>query len=306
MIDLARLLVRYGYAPLMILGINGAAYLVVSRGYSYSLLVPLLVLAFATAFLSERLAPWYDEWNLPHGDDVTNMWHALVYELQNIYAVLMIPFFTWLFQIKPGTLIGLWPREWPIFSQWILAIVITDFGLMFLHLLSHRWPVLWRLHAVHHGVERLYGLNGLVRHPVHQIVDLVVVTGPLAFVGMPVNVSVLLGFAISVQLVVQHSNVAYELGPFRNHLAIGRIHHLHHVNWGKEGDCNFGLFLTLWDRLLGTFKPEPPRPISASDMGVDEVPNFPRGYVEQLVFPLRYIPGQGYRPRVAAVRKSHS
>jgi sterol desaturase/sphingolipid hydroxylase (fatty acid hydroxylase superfamily) len=132
-----------------------------------------------------------------------------------------------------------------------------------------------------------------VRHPLHQIIDMAIVTGPLALVGMPVPVAVLLGFAVSVQLIVQHSNVAYELGPFRNHLAIGRIHHLHHVNWGTEGDCNFGLFFNLWDRLLGTFKAEPPRPITAGDMGIDDVPQFPKSYVEQLVFPFRYKPGVG-------------
>ncbi len=118
-------------------------------------------------------------------------------------------------------------------------------------------------------------------------------TAPLAIAGMPVEVALLLGFAISVQLIIQHSNVAYALGPFRNHLSIGQIHHLHHVNWGKEGDCNFGLFLTVWDRMLGTFHPEPPRAITAGDMGIDEVPNFPKGYMEQLTFPLHYVPGNG-------------
>jgi sterol desaturase/sphingolipid hydroxylase (fatty acid hydroxylase superfamily) len=96
--------------------------------------------------------------------------------------------------------------------------------------------------------------------------------------------------------------VAYELGPFRNHLSIGRIHHLHHVNWGKEGDCNFGLFLTLWDRLLGTFQPEPKRSIRAHDMGIDEVPDFPKSYLEQLAFPFVYRPGSA-RPYIVPMRR---
>ena len=86
-------------------------------------------------------------------------------------------------------------------------------------------------------------------------------------------------------LIVQHSNVDARLGPLQKHLSIGRIHHLHHVNWGTEGDCNFGLLLTVWDKLLGTFQEKPPRPITARDLGVDEVPNFPKGYVEQFLFP---------------------
>jgi len=300
MTELLRPTVRYGYAPFMILGLNGAAYFVVAKGHSYAWLIPLLAIAFGLAHLAEHVSPWYEEWNVPHGDDTANIWHVIVYEIQNINGVLFIPLIAWLTPWEP-----IWPTEWPLWAQLLLGLVIADFGFMFIHYLSHRYPLLWRLHAVHHGVSRLYGFNGLVRHPLHQVVDMVLATGPLALAGMPVNVAVLLGFAISVQLIVQHSNVAYELGPFRNHLSIGRIHHLHHVNWGKEGDCNFGLFLTLWDRLFGTFHAEPPRPITASDMGIDEVPNFPRSYLAQLIFPFAYKPGAGVQDPTAEWEKRH-
>jgi sterol desaturase/sphingolipid hydroxylase (fatty acid hydroxylase superfamily) len=164
---------------------------------------------------------------------------------------------------------------------------------MIMHYISHRYAPLWRLHAVHHGVGRLYGMNGVMRHPLHQVIDMVIANAPLVIIGMPVPVAVMLGFMISITLIVQHSNVDARLGPLQKHLSIGRIHHLHHVNWGTEGDCNFGLLLTIWDRLLGTFHEKPPREITAKDLGVDEVPNFPKGYVEQFLFPLHYKPGQG-------------
>lgn len=289
-------LVRYLYAPFMMLGLNGAAFWIVSQGHSYAWLAPLLLIGFATAFAAERVAPWYEEWNDPHQDDSANLAHIIVYEISNLNGILLIPLIVWLFPFQ-----GIWPNEWPLVVQWIMAILIADFAFMVVHMLSHRFPVLWRLHAVHHGVGRLYGFNGLVRHPLHQVLDMVVATAPLVILGMPVEVAVLLGFSVSVQLIVQHSNVAYVLGPFRNQLSIGRIHHLHHVNWGTEGDCNFGLFLTLWDRVFGTFQAEPSRPIKANDMGIDEIPHFPKSYVEQMIFPFLYEPGAGeperYRPQ---------
>lgn len=281
-------IVRYGYAPFMLLGLNGAAFWMVYQGYHYGWLALLLLMAFVAAHMAERIAPWFDEWNDPHHDDQVNLVHAIVYEGSNINGVLMIPLIVWLFPVN-----GIWPTEWPLIGQVLLAIVIADFAFMFVHWLSHKYPLLWRLHAVHHGVDRLYGFNGLVRHPLHQALDMVVATLPLVLLGMPVQVAVLLGFAVTIQLIVQHSNVAAALGPFRNIMSIGQIHHLHHVNWGKEGDCNFGLFLTLWDRLFGTFHPQPPRPITAADMGIDEVPNFPKSYLEQLIFPFVYKPGEG-------------
>jgi len=283
-----RTLVRYGFVPFMILGLNGAAFWLVVNGYSYGWLAPLLGVALLTVFIAERVSPAYGAWNDDHGDNTASILHAIVYEISNINGVLLIPVIVWLFPFQ-----GIWPTEWPLLAQLLLAVVVADLAFMLVHYWSHRVPLLWRLHAVHHGVPRLYGLNGLVRHPLHQTLDMVVGTAPLVIMGMPVDVAVLLGFVVSIQLLIQHANIDYVLGPFRNHLAIGSLHHLHHVNWGKEGDCNFGLFLTLWDRMLGTFQPEPSHPIQAHDMGVDEVPDFPKGYIQQLIFPFVYTPGAG-------------
>ena len=283
-----RQIVRFGYLPFMLLGLNGAAWFVVAHGFSYLWLAPLLIAAFALTHCAERLLPHFEEWNDHHGDETTNLFHNAVYEASNLSAVLSIPLIVWLFPYQ-----GIWPTEWPLIGQLLLAICIADFAFTILHYLSHRWPVLWRLHAVHHGVNRLVGFNGLVRHPLHQSIDLWLGSAPLVIMGMPMEVGVLLGFAISVQLIVQHSNVAFVLGPLRKHLSVGSVHHLHHVNWGKEGDCNFGLFFTWWDRVLGTFQLEPSRTITAADMGIDEVPDFPKSYVEQLIFPFIYKPGHG-------------
>jgi sterol desaturase/sphingolipid hydroxylase (fatty acid hydroxylase superfamily) len=302
-----RAIVRYGYAPFMMLGLTAAAYFVVSElavagdnPWAYLWLAPLLVLAYATAFGAEKVAPFFGEWNdhHEHGDAPTTVLHILVYEYQSIVGVVLIPVICWLFPFQ-----GLWPTQWPLWAQVIVAFVISDFMFMIMHYISHRYAPLWRLHAVHHGVGRLYGMNGVMRHPLHQVIDMIIANAPLVIIGMPVPVAVMLGFLISITLIVQHSNVDARLGPLQKHLSIGRIHHLHHVNWGTEGDCNFGLLLTIWDRLLGTFHEKPPREITAKDLGVDEVPNFPKGYVEQFLFPLFYKPGQGeperYRKAVA-------
>lgn len=288
-----RNVVRYGFVPLLLLGLNGIGVAIVMAGWSYLWLGLILLMAIVAAFLAERIAPWHEEWNAGHGDEKTNLLHAAIYEISNINAILLIPVVTLIF---PS--IGIWPTSWPILAQLLLAVVLADFALSYLHHLSHRFEFLWRLHAIHHGVGRLYGFNGLVRHPLHQTIDLALGTSPLVIAGMPTEVAVLLGLVISIQLIIQHANVSYELGPFRNWLSIGELHHMHHVNWGKEGDCNFGLFLTVWDRMLGTFNPQPPRPIQADDMGIDDVPDFPKTYWQQLLFPIYYKPGAGKQHRM--------
>jgi hypothetical protein len=56
-------------------------------------------------------------------------------------------------------------------------------------------------------VDRLYSFNDLFCRPLHQVLDLAVRTFPLVLAGLPVELVVLLAFAISVRLPVQHSNV---------------------------------------------------------------------------------------------------
>jgi sterol desaturase/sphingolipid hydroxylase (fatty acid hydroxylase superfamily) len=187
--------------------------------------------------------------------------HGVIYEIANIIAILLLPLITLLIPWR-----SVWPSTLPIGVQLLLAIIIADFGMTMIHYWSHRVSWVWRLHAVHHGVHRLYSFNGLVRHPLHQLLDLAVGTMPLVLVGLPVELAVLLAFAISVQLLVQHSNIDFELGPFQKLLAVGSVHRLHHVNWAGQGDVNFGLFFTLWDSLLGTLKLQSERAPSSGDI----------------------------------------
>ena len=291
--EVLRSVVRFGFTPFMILGLPSAAYWVVTTAQSnwdYLWLAPILVVAYATAFAAERIAPFFDEWNHhdDHADTKTNLFHTLAYELSALNGVSMIPLLVWLFPFQ-----GLWPVAWPMWGQVVLAFFIADFAFMMMHYLSHWLSPLWRLHAVHHGVGRIYGFNGVIRHPLHQSIDMIVGTMPLVIMGMPMPVALMLGILITVTLIVQHSNVDTRLGLLDGHLSIGRVHHLHHVNWGTEGDCNFGLLLSVWDKLIGTYKAEPSRPIQATDMGVDELPNFPKSYIEQLLLPFYYKPGEG-------------
>ena len=111
---------------------------------------------------------------------------------------------------------------------------------------------------------------------------------------MPVPVAVVLGFLISMTLIVQHSNVDARLGPLQKHLSIGRIHHLHHVNWGTEGDCNFGL---LPDRVGPPARHLPGDAIAADHGGRPRrrrAAEFPQELLGSVAFlPIHYKPGQG-------------
>jgi len=278
--SLLRLFARYGYVPSMLVGINGCALLFTAYRAPHWIVGSLVLVAIAVAFLMEYVLPYEQAWNAAHDDAIKDTAHGLVYQLSNLGAILLLPLVVSILPWK-----GFWPSELPLWIQLLIAIVVADMGMTVIHYASHRVGWLWSMHSVHHGVHRLYSFNGMVRHPLHQQIDLFIGTLPLVLAGMSIDVAVLLGLAISVQLILQHSNVDYRLGPFQQVLSVGPAHRLHHVNWAGEGDVNFGLFLTVWDRLLGTFRQDSECTPTTGDIGIQDQPCFPQRYLTQLTLP---------------------
>jgi len=273
--------VQYGYVPLMLVGLNGAAVVLVTQGAPKIWLLGLLALAVALSFGAERLIPYLDEWNDDvGGDSVRDVLHAFVNESLALVSVAAVPV---LAVLVPGP--AWWPGDLPFVGQLLIAIVVADFGITTVHLLSHRIGLLWRFHAVHHSVKRFYGFNGLMKHPLHQTLETAVGVTPLLVLGMPLDVATALAFCVAVQLLLQHSNADYRVGPLRPVLALNEGHRFHHLKWAGIGDVNFGLFTLAWDHLYGTYSFDAGRRFTSDDLGMAAHPDYPTRYLSQLVHP---------------------
>ncbi|AXK87393.1 sterol desaturase family protein [Nocardia farcinica] len=277
-----RPLVRYGYVPVMLVGINGAGIALAAAGAAKLWLVALLAAAVALSFAAERVLPYRPAWNRSHGDAGRDTVHTVVNETLVLGSVAAIPA---LAALLPGT--GIWPHSWPFVIQVLVAILIADLGITLAHYASHHIGVLWRFHAVHHSVTRCYGLNGLMKHPLHQTVEMIAGVTPLLLAGIPVPVAAALALAVAVQLLLQHSNADYRVGPLKHVLALNEGHRFHHLKWAGVGDVNFGLFTLIWDHLLGTYSYDPRRRFTSDDLGMAAKPDYPVGYLAQLAEPFR-------------------
>ena len=260
---------RHLYAPALFFGFIGLALYLVGEGVSLLCLPALLPLAILLAFLAERFWPYRAGWNESHGDGARDLAHALVNETLNALGIAAIPLLAlWLPHVE------LWPTDWPLALQLLVALLIADLGITLVHYASHRSALLWRLHAVHHSVTRMYGFNGLMKHPLHQM-------------GISVEVAALLAFAIAIQLLLQHSNVDMRIGALRHVFAWAPLHRLHHLKYGTTGDVNFALFFSFWDRLLGTALYLPDYELAEDDLGIGDRPDYPVAYLEQIAEPFR-------------------
>ncbi|MNF61820.1 Fatty acid hydroxylase superfamily protein [compost metagenome] len=269
------------YAPVFWGGFIGAGvWLIGVGGLSTLWLMLLFIAALLVSFLAEWTVPYEACWNRSAGDRRRDILHALINETLGALGLLALPALVALLAIE-----GAWPRGWPLWLQLGLAIFVADAGVSLMHYASHRLPWLWRLHAVHHSVQRLYGFNGLMKHPLHQMLEASAGLLPLLVLGIPQDIAALLAFSIAIQLLLQHSNVDMRPGPWRWIFAWAPMHRFHHMKYGKAGDVNFALFFNLWDWLLGTVFYTQDYQIRQGDLGIGSRPDFPVDYVAQLLDP---------------------
>lgn len=277
---------RYGYVPFLLIGLNGAGIAVAAAGAPKYWLLGILGIAITTAFVVERVIPYDPQWNHDRADTTRDRIHVAVNETLILASVAAIPL---LAAIVPAP--QLWPHSWPFVAQVLAAVMVADFGITVVHLASHKIGFLWRFHAVHHSITRFYGLNGLMKHPLHQTVEMAAGVAPLILIGLPVDVASALALAVAIQLLLQHSNADYRIGPAKYVLALNEGHRFHHLKWAGIGDVNFGLFTLVWDHLMRTFSYDPTRRFDSTQLGMAAKPDYPSSYLRQMIYPFTHNGG---------------
>jgi ornithine lipid hydroxylase len=261
---------------------------------------PLLATALAEAcgavalIAAERLLPYREPWLRSHGDVRTDMAHAAVSGIATAYLARPLvqlaagALAAWLAARVGGTL---WPTAWPTLAQLALALVIAELPQYWLHRWEHERDALWRFHAVHHSVPRLYWLNAGRFHPVDLLALYVVGYVPLVLLGTPEQVILLFALFDAVFGMLQHSNVDVRLGPLNRVFSMAEPHRWHHSRVLAEANANYGSNLTIWDVAFGTFLLPSDR-LPPADIGIAAMPAFPTGYFAQLAVPFRWTAAQ--------------
>jgi sterol desaturase/sphingolipid hydroxylase (fatty acid hydroxylase superfamily) len=230
----------------------------------------------------ERAQPYEAVWDTDHDDTAVDILHA-AFSLTLIFTLVEISTPSRI--MLPEQLLGIgsiWPTASPLWIKVLFAGAILDFGLWFMHWLSHKNDFLWRLHTLHHSSERLYWLNGERRHPISALLlasqGLVVAR----VLGSPAAVIGCWFAIIAVHLAFQYSNLNYSVGVFRAILGVTEIHRWHHKREYQDAQVNFGEFWMIWDQLFGTFKYHSIG-VRAGDVGMHEA--MLKSYMKQLQWP---------------------
>ncbi|MCE9520808.1 MAG: sterol desaturase family protein [Alphaproteobacteria bacterium] len=246
--------------------------------------VTYILLAIAIALL-ERAMPHETAWLENDGQVVPDIAHTLLNK--GVAQVIIVTFaFMGLAEYVASSEGGLWPVQWPLALQVVLGLVLAEIGLYWKHRLAHEWPPLWRFHAVHHSVTRLWFLNTGRFHFVDTLSGLAVGMPLILFLGAPKDVMIMVSAITAFIGILTHANVEMRCGILNYVFNTPELHRWHHSKVLAEGNRNYGENLMLFDQLFGTFFHSPRRP--PADIGIQHP--MPATFVEQLKVPFSRVP----------------
>ncbi|MGR3839169.1 MAG: sterol desaturase family protein, partial [Cognatishimia sp.] len=150
--------------------------------------------------------------------------------------------------------------DWPLWLEFLLEVLIFDFAIWAQHLITHKVPVLWRLHRVHHADRDMDVTTAIRFHPVEIALSMGLKIGLVYLIGPSVIAIVVFEILLNGTAMFNHANLRLTLGVdrlLRMVLVTPDMHRVHHSVHRHEHDSNYGFSLSLWDRLFGTYIAQP-------------------------------------------------
>lgn len=247
-----------GYAGCLLSALFSTWLLADFAGLSHSLSAGLSIFWVGMlVWALEFILPYEASWKPTRRVLLLDMLHTLVSSqlvapvLKASIAALVIAIFT-----TKGVPIGLgvWPNHWPLALQLLIAVPLADVGVYFAHRWMHATNPGWRIHAVHHSPTGLHFWASARTHPFNAALTLLMEISPLLLLGIGPRAFTLWLVYMSVNGLLQHSNVDFRPGPLSLFLATNEAHRLHHSIDLAHAHSNFGNTTMVWDQLFRTFQ----------------------------------------------------
>jgi sterol desaturase/sphingolipid hydroxylase (fatty acid hydroxylase superfamily) len=137
----------------------------------------------------------------------------------------------------------------PRFALVVLAADAVEYGV---HRALHQVPILWRIHAIHHSIERMDWLAASRLHLLEVLALRSMILVPIFLMGMPMDTINAYVVFVSLHAVLIHANLKTDGGPLRGIIVTPWFHHWHHSSDAEALDTNYGAHTLLFDRLFGT------------------------------------------------------
>jgi len=191
-------------------------------------------------------------------------------------------------ELRPSPVAG-----WPLWAQFLVFLLLSDFLQWCVHNALHRLPFLWTFHKVHHSIHTMDFLGNFRFHWMEIVVYKSAQWLPLALLGASGPAVFWVAVFSTIWGDLNHANLNVSLGPLGYVFNNPRMHLWHH-DASDEGGVgkNFGIVFSLWDFLFRTAYW--PRARDPGRLGYPDDESMPESLLGQLAWPL--VRGRGAPP----------
>src|SRR6185312_14455995 len=153
----------------------------------------------------------------------------------------------------------------------VASFFILDFAVWAEHVASHKIPVLWRIHRMHHSDIGFDVTTALRFHPLEIVLSMFWKAAVVILIGAPVLSVLLFEIVLNGSSMFNHANARLPGkldAMLRLVLVTPDMHRVHHSSHRPETDSNFGFNFPFWDRLFSTYRGQPERGHEGMEIGL--------------------------------------
>jgi sterol desaturase/sphingolipid hydroxylase (fatty acid hydroxylase superfamily) len=175
-------------------------------------------------------------------------------------------------------------RGWGLFNlvalPWgmatLLSVVLLDLAIYAQHVMFHAVPMFWRLHRMHHADLDIDVTTGVRFHPIEILLSMLIKFAAVLALGTPAVAVLIFEVLLNATSMFNHSNARMP-APIdrivRLLVVTPDMHRVHHSILRAETNSNFGFNFPWWDRLFGTYRPQPKEGHDGMTIGIESFRN---------------------------------
>lgn len=181
----------------------------------------------------------------------------------------------------------------PVWAKILAAILALDFAIWAQHLITHKVPLFWRFHQMHHADRDFDVTTALRFHPFEILASMLLKIGLVYAIGAPPVAVLAFEIILNGTAMFNHANMRLPLGldrVVRLVLVTPDMHRVHHSDLREEHDSNYGFALSIWDRIFGTYIAQPSLGHDDMTVGLKWQDDKPSKLAWSLLLPFRRNP----------------
>jgi len=199
----------------------------------------------------------------PRGTRWITNWAITILDTLTLRALaFVLPF------LAVGAALDAEAQGWGLLNQMILpawlgvlmTVLVFDLAIWAQHLITHKIPILWRFHRVHHADRDIDVTTAIRFHPVEIAFSMILKIGLVYLLGPPAIGIIAFEIILNGTAMFNHANIKLPQSVdvlVRKLLVTPDMHRVHHSIERVEHDSNYGFALSIWDRLFGTYIAQP-------------------------------------------------